>query len=390
MAFRVASLLLLLAASIAGCAPPVVPPDPARSHAPESAASESVPDPTPLVSPSPATRPDPPAPEVQPPTTPAPRNRGDVVPDAIDWLARRQSPDGSWDGDVGTTGLVLLVFTGSGETHQSGSYRLQVKRGLAYLRDHQDAAGAFGPRTGDTSATDHGLAALAMVEAYGMTQSEPLADAAQRGLAFALAMRTPGGGWHRAPPRAADLNVETTGWMVMLLKSAVVAEVGDAAVNKAAIDEAVADLGRCVDPATGRAGGDPGSPDTAIVLLSRILAGHTPKTDDLLRRIADAVIAEPPSLATGRDVERTYFGTMAIYSFGGRRWRAWNVPMNDLLIASQCAAPDAVEYGSWDARGTGTAAGRVRATAFGCLMLSVYYRLGDMEGWRRDGDKWNE
>jgi hypothetical protein len=79
---------------------------------------------------------------------------------------------------------------------------------------------------------------------------------------------------------------------------------------------------------------------------------------------------------------------MAIYPFGGRRWLTWNVPMREALLAGQCAEPDAVEYGSWDALGTGTAAGRVRATAFGCLTLSVYYRLGDMERWRKE--KWNE
>jgi hypothetical protein len=209
-----------------------------------------------------------------------------VGADALHWLAGRPSADGSWEGDVGTTGLALLAFLASGETHQSGNFRQRVKNGLAYLRDQQDGDGAFGPRTAAQFTTDHALAALAMCDAFGMTQSRQFADPAQRGVAFALAARTPGGGWHRAAPDGGDLDVETTGWMVMLLKSAVLAEVGVEAVHNSAIDEAVADLGRRVDPVTGRAGGAPGSPDTAIVLLSRILAGHTPKSDALLRKIA--------------------------------------------------------------------------------------------------------
>jgi len=150
------------------------------------------------------------------------------------------------------------------------------------------------------------------------------------------------------------------------------------------------DLGRLSDPVTSRAGDASGSPDTGIVLLSRILAGHTPRTHPDLRTIADAVLAEPPSCATAADVERTYFGTMAIYPFGGDRWRRWSVPTREALLAAQCRDRGDRESGSWTAVGDGTAASAVRTTSLCCMALEAWRRLGDMEGWRRDSEKWNE
>jgi hypothetical protein len=177
----------------------------------------------------------------------------------------------------------------------------------------------------------------------------------------------------------------------MLCKSAVLSEVDDERSSaRTAMRDAVAKFDAVTERATGRVG-DPRGTDTAIVLLSRIFAGHTPKTDDGVTKGADALLADLPKWDADADLERVYFGTLGLYQFGGRRWRPWSEAQVSALLGHQRTSPDDPERGSWDAIGVGAVAagGRVWSTALACMRLEVYYRLGDLEMFRRDEDKWN-
>ncbi len=121
------------------------------------------------------------------------KKQDDAVLSALLWLKNHQSPDGRWDADgfsdqckkntcdgpgssvhdVGMTGLALLCFLGAGYTHeQSGPFKNTVKDGLKYLMEVQDEDGCFGPRSGTQFLYNHACAALAMAEAYGMTDGQ--------------------------------------------------------------------------------------------------------------------------------------------------------------------------------------------------------------------------
>ncbi|MGV2339544.1 MAG UNVERIFIED_CONTAM: hypothetical protein LVR18_37945 [Planctomycetaceae bacterium] len=66
---------------------------------------------------------------------------------ALEWLAKRQRADGSWDfadvgpctqpgrisNPIGGTAYALLPFLAAGQTHRQGNYRKQVQAGLQYL-----------------------------------------------------------------------------------------------------------------------------------------------------------------------------------------------------------------------------------------------------------------
>ena len=79
-----------------------------------------------------------------------------AVQAALDWLARNESPDGHWsvrqheggraasadgrdrrhagiEADSAATGLALLAFLASGQTHRDGLHKDEVRRGLEYL-----------------------------------------------------------------------------------------------------------------------------------------------------------------------------------------------------------------------------------------------------------------
>src|SRR5205823_4456771 len=63
----------------------------------------------------------------------------------------------------------------------------------------------------------HGLAAIAMCEAYGMTSDPVLRGSAQRAIDFIRAAQSDNGGWRYQPREGGDTSV--VGWQVMALKS---------------------------------------------------------------------------------------------------------------------------------------------------------------------------
>ncbi|MEM6330970.1 MAG: hypothetical protein AAF790_12060, partial [Planctomycetota bacterium] len=131
----------------------------------------------------------------------------EAVADALNWIAEHQNPDGTWslvhdrhrcrgrcanparvpgqgdpylDSLVSGTGLALLPYLGAGQTHKQGRHRRTVDRGLkALVRLGQagERGAAWTDRGGNLYA--HGIAAIALTEAYGMTRDKSLRAPAQ-------------------------------------------------------------------------------------------------------------------------------------------------------------------------------------------------------------------
>ncbi|MFH0964336.1 MAG: prenyltransferase/squalene oxidase repeat-containing protein [Planctomycetota bacterium] len=97
----------------------------------------------------------------------------------LDYLAREQSPDGSWRSHVGISGLALASFlrnpVGSGEQH-----RPVVEKGLVWLVSRARADG--GIHDGDYPAYSTAIACLAL-HASGRKEYAPLIDRARAFLA---------------------------------------------------------------------------------------------------------------------------------------------------------------------------------------------------------------
>ena len=69
-----------------------------------------------------------------------------------------------------------------------------------------------------------------------------------------------------------------------------------------------------------------------------------------------------------------YYGTLAMYQYGGPEWKRWNDAMWSSLKGMQIkTGPNA---GSWDPKGPwGPYGGRVFSTAMSAMCLEVYYRF---------------
>jgi hypothetical protein len=339
---------------------------------------------------------------------------------ALAWLESHQDEDGRWDtagfmkhdkegtpcdgpgrvtNDIGVTGLALLAFLGAGHTMRLGAHKNTVRKAVSWLKEQQDEKGLFGSESSHEFIYSHAIATLAMCEAYGLSEFQPLQKHAQAAVGYVLRARNPYGVWRYFP---ADGNNDTsvTGWMVLALVSA--REFG-LTIDETALESSRVWFDLVTDPATGRAGytkrGEPSSRRaelmdrfpasktealTAVALLCRVFLGQEPKTTPVMSLAADTLLKLPPvwDPTSGTiDMYYWYYASFALFQMGGRRWETWNRKMTDAVVKSQ--RQDGNARGSWDPVDPwGEDGGRVYATATMCLCLEVYYRYARVLGGR--------
>jgi hypothetical protein len=337
-----------------------------------------------------------------------------AVERALDWLARHQDSDGRWDAgtkrlpdgtpidgdddftvhcpagepcigeciyweaDTGLTGLALLAFLGSGYTHTDGKYTETVGKGLDFLRAVQKPDGDLRYDSKAVGMYCHAMAALALCEAYALTGDVRLKDPVERALGFLVRARARDGQSWRYSPGAAQGDTSILGWVVMALKSG--KEVG--IPIPASVQSGTLGWLRRVS-----SGGDrglasylPGQPPTPTMTAEAWVCrqflgvgGPSPASTEA----ADELLANGPG-RPGRDgynLYYWYYGTLAMYQYGGAAWSRWNAQVRDQVVRRQRL--DGHRAGSWDPDDSdyGARGGRIYCTALATLTLEVYYRF---------------
>lgn len=337
----------------------------------------------------------------------------------LDFLARHQAVDGSWSlhafaqgrnyanagegvmqSDTAATGLALLAFLGAGYTHSDGKYRTVVERALDYLVANQRPNGDLFARADDPVSGDphvlwfysHGIASIALCEAYGMTRDMALQQPAQQALKFIIsAQNIEEGGWRYGPRLGSDTSV--SGWQLMALKSG---ELAGLEVPRGAYRL----VEKWLNHAQG-AGGDPSryayrprsdqadqrEPShvmTAEALLMRQYSGWKKDNPNMVAG-ANWLRELLPQLGTPssrrpygeRDAYYWYYATQVMFQMQGEHWDDWNGQLRSLLLDTQMR--DTELRGSWDPQRPvpdrwGNDGGRIYVTCMHLLMLEVYYR----------------
>ena len=309
-----------------------------------------------------------------------------AVARALSWLAAHQMPDGGWsldhrrreclrscthrgtlDARNAATALALLPFLGAGQTHAEGKYRETVKRGLAFLIRHQRTRNRMGDWRDDGNMYSHGLASIAMCEAYAMTRDPELARAAQRGINFIVFAQEPViGGWRYKPRDPGDTSV--TGWQIMALKSGHMAYM---VVPRETVTRAERFL-RAVQTQGGARygyvspGGGPST--TAIGLLCRMYLGWKHDEKALQQGVAYLSKTGPT-----KNLYYDYYASQVMRHYGGQPWKKWNAQMRDWLVKQQATKGHA--KGSWYIEGPHShVGGRLYCTSLATMILEVYYR----------------
>jgi hypothetical protein len=324
-----------------------------------------------------------------------------AVESSLRWLAHMQSANGHWDAkafgagrvkideqgvdrdyagrdaDSGVTALAVLAFLGAGYTHEEGQYADTVDRALRWLISQQRSDGNLGADAGHFAMNYcHAMATYAIAEAYGM-QNDPTANTMLRepllrGVRYTLNNQNPDGGWRYLKGQKSDISM--SGWHLMALKSAEIAGVN---IPKNAKADVITFLkSRSMGTYGGLAGyreDVPPSPSmTAEALFCKQMLGMR-RDNAASREAAEYLLARLPTRDTFNEYY-WYYGTLAMYQFGGDGWASWNAAIRDLLISEQRTDGDFA--GSWDPIGPWAQyGGRIYSTALSALCLEVYYRF---------------
>jgi hypothetical protein len=226
---------------------------------------------------------------------------------------------------------------------------------------------------------DHGIAALALVEAYGVTKDRDLEGPAISAIEFIDAAQHEEGGWRYRPGEKGDLSV--TGWMIMALASARMSGIHNnpGSTGRRIPEDTLTDARRFLDFVNGGkyAGswgytGPGGSPAMNAVgfFCSQLLglAANTPRSLEAAFLLRGAGFRY-------EDIYYAYYGTLASYQNQGETWRAWLPAMQENFVEKQDAA------GWWHIpQGHGSKMGKVVATALVCLCLEAHYRYTPLYG----------
>ncbi len=324
-----------------------------------------------------------------------------AVTQALQWLSRHQAPNGGWTfrhnlvcknscGDPGdpdyagsfnsATAFALLPFLGAGQTHTEGQFKKVVFGGLRFLiqngRKGMDrGVPLLDLRDQKGNMYSHGLASIALCEAYAMTGDPELAGPAQAALNFIAATQCSDGGWRYTPRQPEGGDTSVTGWMVMALKSG---HMGHLIIPPNTIQGSM----RFLDKVGYQGGAYYGYARketklnrscTAIGLLCRMYTGW----DKTHPAIVKGVEAISRGGVNERDIYYNYYAAQVLRQFGGPGWEEFNAELRDWLVKTQ--ATEAGEKGSWhfpnsiSHRGP-LEGGRLASTAFATMILEVYYR----------------
>ncbi len=324
----------------------------------------------------------------------------------LQFLAKHQRKDGSWQlGDFGepvrmqsttaATALALLSFQGAGYTHKQFKYQSVCRGAIDALRKGQRPNGDLyqrGDPVSDANAWlySHAIAALALSEAYGMTQDDEIRESAQRAIDFLVNSQDPvGGGWRYTPKIGSDTSV--TGWVMMALKSAELAGLQVPKNVYGGISKWLENSQAREAPYLYRYNWQANTPSTehgriptpvmtSVGLLMRLYTGWKrghPQMDQGTTWLLRYPPREGTERAPARDTYYWYYATQVMFHQGGDKWKVWYNALYPLLIQSQIQQGEMV--GSWEPLGPvpdawGEYGGRLYVTTLNLLSLEVYYR----------------
>jgi len=352
---------------------------------------------------------------------------------AIDELGVKRNYAGR-NADSGITALVTLAFLGAGYTHEVGLYSVQVDRALDWLIRQQDDQGCLaGDARRYARMYCHAMATYAMAEALGMQKEavmDPVVDpdlltpapfvtsvvaassaamfgmppsihgavwsmavgatadsqawtmrrvrelrlrsALLKAVHYTIRQQHEGGGWRYA--RGQEGDVSMFGWQLMSLKSAEIAGVKIPTTVRQRMGQFLSSVRQGEDGGLfGYRRGEEITPVmTAEALFCQQMLGF--KRDSARNRESVRYLLDHQPRLSELNLYYWYYGTLAMYQYGGQPWKRWNAAVRDPLIDQQVANGD--NTGSWDPNGPwGRYGGRLYSTAVATLTLEVYYRL---------------
>jgi len=298
---------------------------------------------------------------------------------ALEYLARMQSPDGSWPAtglnkNTAVASLAVMAFMAKGHTPGEGRYGDVINKGIDFVMSTSDPNTGYIAERGGMMYS-HGTATLMLAEAVGMTsgaREKKIRETLERAVKLILVSqqiprqnRAEQGGW-RYSPNSRDSDMSVTGWQLLGLRAA---KNAGADVPLAAIDEAVAYVKRSASKGGGfgyQPGGGPNHARSGIGILSLEVCGQhlTPEAIEA----GEWLMRNPPAWPDAFFYYAVYYCSQGMFQLGGKYWDYYQPRLESLLLGLQ------QDDGSWPNRGgSEEQAGPAYSTAMAVLALSVKY-----------------
>jgi len=220
----------------------------------------------------------------------------------------------------------------------------------------------------------HGIATLAVSEAYIMTRDPQLLPVMERAIDYTVQSQHPvTGGWRYRLGDSGDTS--QFGWQVMALVSA---ESAGVVIPHKTWEGAQNWLRRVsLGPAGGLACYTPDRPVPSASMTAEACVCRT-----FLKFAAHPISANEAATFIARrasqydavnDLYFSYYATLALFQRQDEHWKKWNLKLSTHLLKTQRSR--GTHAGSWDPTTKwGKTGGRIYTTAMACLCLETYYR----------------
>ena len=288
----------------------------------------------------------------------------------LEFFAKTQNADGSC-GEVNVTGgtaLALMSFMVQGHVPGEGKYGKVTDKAIAFLLSVEKDS--YFHHDSDRGMYEHGLALLALSEAWGQSKDPRIRPALVRGVKVTLNSQNDKGGWRYGPQPAITGDTSCSSMQAVALASA--REAGIAVPDKAirrAVDfflscEVRSTGGFSYSSLAGASLGRAGLALTAASTLSLMLSGEH-KHAATLGGVA-FISAQPDSVFEGGNHYwyGHYYAAQVMYQAGDEHFNKWYPKISKGLLGKQ------KEDGSWGLHG-----GNPVDTGFAILTLGVPYRF---------------
>jgi hypothetical protein len=297
-----------------------------------------------------------------------------VIDGALQYLASKQLPSGSWSADthpVALTAFPLMAFLAAGHLPDEGPYGRNVAAGVQFILDSLQADGLYLPAGKGQYMYGHGIATIVLSEVYGHTRSPRIREKLGKAVDVIVRGQSPRGGW-RYQPGEQNADISVTVLQVVALRAAQGAGI---AVPQQTIDRAVEFVRSCYNKESGGFAYMPGQSHgsfarTAAAIYSLQVCGRY--DDPLIPRSAEFLFARRDE----RDwfTYGNFYAAPALYMVGGDAWRTWYPYIRDRLSGGAVREGDLVhwETNTFD-REPHQGVSRIYVTAVYATILAVPY-----------------
>ena len=258
-----------------------------------------------------------------------------VVKGSLKWLASKQQPGGVWvpgKNSTAFTSFALMAFMAAGHLPDEGEYGKHVARGLKYVTDAARPDGLICAPNDQNPMYTHGIATIALGEAYGQTRDPAIRPKLQRAIKLIVDSQNAEGGW-RYQPFKDQADISVTVLQVVALR---VAKNSGLDVPQVTIDKAVEYVRKCYNKDQGgfnyqAHGGKAGFARTAAAIYSLQVCGQY---DDPLVMAGSKYLFDKYKDDREWFTYGMFYAAPAQYMIGGDAWKRWYTQASEELLKS--------------------------------------------------------